>query len=1098
MDEKLVNSILYNLKELNEELNVAREKINDLNSYNEQFINKVVQRNQLLLDDEEEYSTKIQGILEFISQKQRASTAVLEKEKRINSIIFEERFNINRDIYETELRNITSEMDKYVALFEKQLSNISYATYYKNLDVLQTTNEYDKSLNTIKNNYLDAINYFHYDKERKISSIEKEENSSRIELDDTLSKIDAIFQREIEEVEEEKNEHVLNVKKNQIENEKLLLNQKIETNQKIEEISNLFKKKLDNEVIPFKNHLAYLNNELTSTIQELKDKELVILDEFKINLELVDKQTEIFKQDVIKKQDEIDCDISITKDKNECNSLTKKRITLDNQFYQFNEKMRARKLEFDTLKEYKIKKLNLAYDVIKDSISKKIELFQNKIKTIENIYSLNEYINLSEIRYNAEIQELKIKNDLDNIKQANYLIDDHEKLNSEYYSKIHDYQVKLHNDALTFNDTLYSTIKSNVATLLTLEMEKNLILKKYNTTLNSLLRKKIECSSSLIKLDEEYEIKQKRVLNDLRKKVLSQDIQLANKKNNLQKTLLTVEQSFFENNITNDERFKLETQTYKIFESRFIIEKQLYELYFTNILDEISAYSLYFTKYNSITRCSNINITGSTFNFLIKHLQTTIQSLLKKIVKITTDRINFEGTINFQYELNRLIEERNQNKEDYDTTSSKMDETVDNYQNTINLYRSKIEHFEREIYKSENSLVLNNMDLSKLDYKNPTAINKLHNEIAGLKESIVEYKKEIKVYEELIYKNEKLIVDLTKSIGRLKRKFNKTSHILDNQLETIEKRHKSESSVYFKFIFKIEELDKLFKMNVTKSKDEDTYRNYKKYISTIQSIIQEFKNNEISTLFDKLESRQEVLIEQSIVKNNERTIEIKDMFDIDVKTVSTKYNEEVLEIEKKIEKLNSHYESNLKSITSLHKDRTIDIKNKIKNIDIIITQKKAELLYDINSFNENIRHFYVLNEKKIINLKSGRKELSNEYFKFSDSLSDDRKNKKQSLKVIHNNVTNSLSINYKNIIKEKRLVYSKKSIAYKNQIEDFNQLFKESYINYNKFNLNRDAEYNLEEKNLKKELELALRAIKKRSNIKINKENKKYNKQINT
>ncbi|MFI3329215.1 MAG: hypothetical protein R3Y05_01865 [bacterium] len=1090
MDELLINKILYNLKEFNEELNIPREKVVALNAYNEQFINSVFLHDNVLHDDEVEYYTKLKSILDVIEQKKRTSNALLEKEMRKNDLLFDERFNVSKEIYDNEIRTITKGMDELSSSFEKSISSITNASYYKNLDIIQTNKQYDIYLKNIKDNYLEKINYFFLLQEDEIFSIDSEEKASYIELENTLEKINDIFNSEVEVIKKEKLENYAEIQKEKFNKEKILLNQKIELNKKLDVVSNEFKEKITKLVIPYKSHVEYLTEQIQILSNAVKEKEIEILDEFKLSLEDIDKELELHKQDTNEEKEDLTL-------KNVFN-LPKRLSELDNKNLLFNEQMRTEKLNLDTIKSFKVKKIYLEFESKKNILNKKIELTNFKIKNLETISSFEEYLDLIKIRHETDLEEMAIKNELDNIKQANYLLEDNDRANIEYYNTIHEYQLKLHKDATDYNSMLYQKMKDNIRTLKTLDIEKNLILKNYNIELNNLLRLKLECSSSLIKADEEFEINKQRSLTELNKKTLSQDIQLANKQNSLQKKLITLEKEFFEHNIINAERSKLEDQIYRIFEDRFAIERKLYELYLNDLIQVIDIFNSYLIKYNTLTRCSNKNIALTTFDYLLGYLKDALQKSIDKIIKVTTDRINFEGTINFQYELNKLISEREQIDTAFNTSNSKMEETIENYKKTIILYNKKIKKVEGEIYKSENTLILRNMELARTDSKNTTSIDKVNLDILILKEAIVNYRKEQKNYNEAILKNNKSIVDLEKSINKNVKKYNKNSANIDNQLETIEKRHKLESSVYYKFIDKVNALAKTFDTPVEKNEiEESIYKYYKKYTSTITTNINEFKINYMDTLINSLYNRHEVLLANSVVKSEERKYEIKELYDLQNKTACATYNDEISEIEKRIEKLHLINDTNLKENVINHKEKCSIIKNKAKNIEINITRNKAQLLYDIDTFAENINYHNNLNLTSISQFKSNRKGLSKEYYKHSEELTEERHTRKLSIDIIHNNAVESLKISYKNLVKDKITNYKKKDSAYHNQITECKIELNNKLLEFDAFISTNKIELTIANVNLDKALENSLHLIKKRSQSKINKENKKFNKKIN-
>ncbi len=1085
MNEDAVRKILFHLKELNEELNVPREKVNALNLYNETFINKILLHDSVLHDDEVEYYNKLKSILEVIEQKKRTSNALLEKEKRKNDLIFEERFNTNKDIYDNELRVITKEMDKLSVEYDKNISSISNASYYKKLDIIQTNAQYDEYLNNIKENYLEKINYFFSIQESKIKEIDIEEEASYSGLNETLEKIEEIFKAEVESIEKEKNEKSFQIQQEKFNKEKILLNQKIELNKNLDCISHEFKDKLAKKVGSFKNHIDYLNEEIVLLNINLKEKENEILDEFKSHLELIDKDIELYKADLNEEEENLKLSNTF--------NLPKKLLEIENKSVIFNESMRTEKIKYDAIKSAKVKRLYLDYEYNKAIINKKIELTNSKIKTIESINSFEEYLELITTRHEIDLQELAIKNELDNIRQVNYLLEDNDKINVEYYNTIHDYQTQLHNNATSYNTSLYETQRNNIRTLQSLEIEKNLILKNYNIDLNNLLRLKLECASSFIKNEEEIEIKKLRSFNELNKKILSQDIQLANKKNELQKKLILLEKEFFENSIVNIERSKLESQTYRIFEDRFAIEKKLYELYLNDLIQLVELFTSYLTKYNTLTRCSNKNIAISTLDYLIDKLKIALQKSIDKIIKVTTDRINFEGTINFQYELNKLITERDRNDSAFESSSAKMNETIENYKNTIKLFETKVDKLEAEIYKTENTLILRNMEVAKIDSKNSTLIEKTNLEILILKDSIINHKKEQKIYNESILKNKKLIVELEKSLSKHTKKYNKTSSIILNQLETIDKRHKAESSIYYKFIDRVNLLAKSFNVVVDKSEiEESVYKFYKNYSTSLTLNINEFKVNYMDNLINNLYTRHESLLANSIVKGEHRNEETEEIYALEVESACATYNTEIMEIEKKIDKLILTNETNIKEFNINYKEKNSYLKNKERNIDISITQKKAQLLYDIDTFAENIKNHNLLNQNSISQLKLNRKGLSKEYYKHSEVLTQERHSKKLSADIIHNNAVENLKQSYKNLVKEKSLTYKKKYSAYLQQITEYEEMFKAKMIEYDNFISSSKIELNLAHLNLDKALENSLHLIKKRSQNKINKEKKKF------
>lgn len=1088
MDELAIKKILYNLREFNEELNVPRDKINTMNTYNEEFINKVILNDTKLQDNEFEYYDKLKSILDIIEQKRKSSNVLLEKEKSKNELIFDEKLVVNKELYDNEIRVITRSMDKNASVFENNITSITNASYYKNLDIIQTTKEYDKYLINIKNNYLEIINFFFSLQKEQINEITSEEIQSGKQLLEIYEKIEIIFEEEMATIEEENKNKVVEIQKNKLKKEQVLLSKKIELNKKLDVITNDFKEKLSNVIIPFKQHLEYLNNSIVLLTDKVKSKEIAILEEFKTNLEDVDKQTELFKKDILEEQE-------LLKENNGFN-LPKKLIELDNKLTIYNETMRTKKIELDTLKSFNVKKLYLDFETQKKVINKKIELTNYKIKTMELINSTEEYLQLSEIRHLTDIDELTVKQELDNIKQSNYLLDDEDKANRDYYNTVHKYQIKLYSDSVSYNKSFYETKKNNVITLNTLEIEKNLILKNYNINCNNLLRKKLDKSSSIIKSTEEFDLKNNRNSNELNKKILSQDIQLANKKNNLQKSLISLEKKFFEKNIINDFRVKLESQTYKIFEDRFTIEKKLYELYNKDISQSIELFSSYVDRYNDITKCSNTNISTTTFDYLLTHLKNALNKSIEKIIKVTTDRINFEGTVNFQYELNKLISDKDQLNSAFDSSNTKMNQTINNYKSTIELYEQKINLLENEIYTNENLLILKNKEYLKHDNKN-TIPDKLINEIELVKSSISLYKKEQKNYQESINKNKKSISELEKSLLRNSKKYHKNSAFITNQIDTIDKRHKQESSIYYKFIDKVNILSKSINSNIDKDAASDNvYKYYKSFINAIFDSINEFKFNHLDKLINNLYTRHDVLLASSILRSNERILEIKEMYDLEIEAACDSYNVDVLEIEKKIEKLQLSYENNLKEDTINFNDKIESLGVQINNIDINITQCKVKLLYDIETFNENINLYKTMNTSNISKILENRKGLEKEYYKQTEIFTQERQIKRNSIDIIYKNSIDNLKQSYKNLTKEKVFLYNKKDLAYQNQLLEYKNNLTSKITELDSFISTSKIEQNLANLNLNKAFENSLLLIRKKAKNKIKKEKKKFNKQI--
>lgn len=1090
MDNDKIKAILDNLGQFNDELDLEEYQIITLNNYNEQFKNKIVNSNITLSKDEEIFQNEINNISVSINENKATYASSIEDVTKINETILSGKLLENREEYEQEIKDLNEEINEVSDEFEKELTSISSTTYYKKLDIVQTNKEYSDNLEDIKKNYIKSLQ-FHLDKkEEKLNELLDPINNSNLELEENLKTIKSLHDN-IDVYENEENEiEKQNINNKLDDNEKSIYNQKIDMNSQIELISEKFKLQLTRYVTPLKNHIDFLNNEIKDLQNGLSTAEVKCLDTFKLNLEIIDKQLEIQKLKATNRQKEIKHLLSIE----DSSSLRLESAKIENEVNVFNESMRAKRIEYDLKKNFEIHSLNLTYNANLSILEKKIELTQMRLKTLETISSYNEYIQLGQLRHEMDIKEVRVKNEIDNLKQKRYLLDSLEKLEKEYFSNIHQYQVEIHGKSVEYNSKYYESVKDNINTLTNLEIEKNLILKNHNIVLNELLVKKLDFSSKIINLDEKNQIQLKKLSNTHKKRILSQDIQFANKKLELMKKLNTLEKDYNIQKYINKNNYELEVKTYNIFENRFSIEKSLYKTYFENIKFKIETVELFYNKYNQVTNCKNKNIAFSTFEYVTSLLKNEVISLLNKIINVISNRITFEGTINFQYELNRLTAEKEQNELGYSANLERFDETISNYESTIVLYTEKIDMLEKESDKTKNQLIIKDLELAKTDVKFSTTIEKITSEIEILEENEIEYRKEIKTYLELINKNRKMIIDLNKTVPNLKKKYNKTAASLAHQLSTIEKRHKQESSVYYNFISKIEVLTNDINLNFSNEETDNVYTYFKKYTSSIYASISNFQTYDIDVLFNKLSNRHESSLSAAENKYSELVDETKAIYNLDIKRISQSYSEQLFEIEKRIEKLDYQYKFSKKECVANHKDKVHNVKQQIREIDIELNKIKANLLYDINSFTENIDQHKILTNNTIDKIKNDRTNLTNLYFKHNESLNTEKIEKIKNLEKRSNTLILSLKNTYDNIIEEKHSKYLERENTYKARIIDAEKVLA-TYIEQFDLTIGYfSIDENIKLKNLEKKLEIDLYSLKKSSLNKINKENKRFSK----
>ncbi len=1092
MSDGSLKTLKQNLEIFNSELGLPLEKEQELNTYNELFLNTLSSNIQNVLDIEAASLEKINNVSNMIDGFKKDCLDYIEEEKKIISVKYSEKYNSNRDIYEIERKKISIELEKNNDSFYKQLEDINFDTYRRNLSVTQSNADYLTSIKNINHVYKNSIDFLYIKKDYKIKELTKEKEKSKIKLKNQLSQIKEHYEDESCKLETEKLQQDSSVEKKQSEQEKVIFQQKINLNSKLDSTSNYYSAIIKTELIPFKNHIEYLNSQLELLKQQRNDEEIIFLDKFKLNLESVDKQIEVNKNEYLASIDKIN-ESSTSK------STKEKEIkSLDAKYKVFQEKMRRKKIEYDIDKNFKIKRMILINDHDIDIIKKQKFFFQEHIKNIEIINSNKEFCHISKLRNEIELNELKIKHSIDVIKQTKSYNDTKNKINKDFSTNAYLLQLNLYNENIVLNNKYHETVINNISISTSLEIEKNLILKRYNQNLNDLLQKHNSYSANIIKKDEAFEIQLKKLKLDFINKSLAQDIQYANKKQELNKQIQAIEKEYDEAKIVADYNFKLDKKINKIFENRFKIEKNLYNIYFTAINQQNDFILDYFARFFFLTKSKKDNVSFAIFEYISNYINYNISSLMDKTIKIVEDRITFEGTVNFEYELNRLISQKEQNELIYNVSLQKMIETSDNYSKTILLYEDKIFNLQKESDKTNNLIILKDLDLKNTYVKNtPATITKIHNDILLLKESYNIYKADIKSYEVLITKNKKLIQDIKKSIEQLKTNHNKKTQSITNDIDSIEKKHKNDSNVYYTFINQVSNFKKDLLLNLNAAKSEKTYKLFKKHTLDISINTKNFMEKNIETLFLELNNRHDKINLLTEQKNLERINNAKTLFQQDIKRVCYNYNDEIFEIEKRVDRLYSTYKYKKKDLIISHKEKIQNIKNKQNQLEVIKRQSKAKLFYDVNTFTENIENHESLNSKTINDITLHSKNSSKKFNDIKNTSNDERIKRINLLDIEHNNILLSFKkqlncdIEYKNNQYNSKIVKSNQLITnIKNDIRKLDITYKE-YVNI------RGEELNESVKVLTSEYRKDIETLNKKIESKINKQTKKFNKENN-
>lgn len=1083
-------TILEDLEQYNDELTLEQYQSLTLINYNNQFRKKLITSLNSIENDETSCLENIENISNILHENKEQLNKRLEINKQINLNTYEEHFTSHRETYDKEIKEINDEINSLTGNLDKEITSITSATYYKKLDIIQTNSDYEKYLFDIKQNYLNSLAFFHDRKESRLISLDDIAKRSKSDLAEKLRKIEVLFENGTFIVGNEDKDIKIDAIKKLIDDCKnKILNRNILIDSQIEAISSKYNFKLELEVTPIKSHIAYLKQELQVLKQTLNEQENKILDSFKLNLQIIDKQLLSNKNKTTKRIDEIKPLLASNP------KLQLEIAELEHTSAVLNESMRAKKIEYDIRKDHETNLLILKYNKEKDNIERKITIYQERINKLEGINNFNEYIQFGDLRKNLEIEEIKIKNEIDNLSQKIHLVEAIDKLNTDSYNSLQNHQKELNSLTIEYNDTYFKTIKNKFSTLTGLEIEKSLILKNYNVNTNELLVKKNAVYLKMINDEEKKEGIIKKIETKLKRDILSQDIQFSNKKFDNLKKLSLLEKDYNDRNLINEHDYKLQIKNYNVFETRFQIEKHLYKFYFENMKNFISTIELYFNKYNDVTKCNNKNISFATFKYLTSFLQTTVISLLNKTINAISNRITFESTVNFQYELNRLISEKENNERTYNESVSKINETSNNYENTISLHNDKIIDLERNDEVNKNAIILKELEISYCDIKNQHLIRKLQHELAILIENSLETNKEIKSYKELISKNKKAIIEFDKHISLIKQKYTKLNNSISNELTLIERRHKQESSIYYNFISKLESLIKDInqEFDITDTKDQ-VYSYFKKYTTSIYSSIVSFETNDIGVLFNKLSKRHDLAVKTADENYNDLVDITKQNWLNDSKRLANSYSEQIYELEKNIEKFYLQFERKIKETNNNHRERINSNKNKIKEIEIEQNRKKGELLYDLNSFVENMDEYTTFTDKEIIKLKNKRSELTKQYFEYNSNLNKEKEQKTISLEKQSENVIISLNNTYNSIVEEKEHTFNIKKHSYKSRIDELKKVFLISITQFNLDESTSQTEYSLEVKNLDKKLDNDLYSLKKSSLSKISKEIKKFNK----
>lgn len=1087
MSDGSLKALKQNLESFNSELGLTLEQEKELNTYNELFLNKLSSNIQNVLDLEIASLDKINNISNTIDDYKEHTLDKIEDAIVYNSVKYDEKYSLNRDAFDIERKKISKEMDENNSNFDKQLEDINFTTYRRNLGIVQTSSDYVSYSKNISNIYVKSLDFLYRKKDIKQIQVSIDKERSKKRLKHQLDGFKFSYEEETSKLEEVKLQQDLIANKNLSEQEKILFQHKIDLNESLGKISSSFIESTKEDSIPYSTHIQYLTTELERLKHETLDEEVVFLEKFKLNLEALDKQIEINKNTHLESIEKIQESTTTQNTKN------KEIKRLESNYKVFQEKMRRKKIEYDIDKNYQINKLNLLYDYEVDLIKKQITFFEQQMKNIEVINSNKELTKVIELRTEMELNELNIKHSIDVIKQSKSFNEMRNKLNKEYITNTYYKQIELYNSNVEIKDKYYKIFLDNISILTSLEIEKNLILKKYNQNLNELLQQYNSHSSSIIKKDEEFEIKLKKLKHDFINKNLAQDIQYANKKQELNKMILTLEKEYDETKLTADHNYQLDLKINKIFENRFKIEKKLYNLYFSTINNQNDFILEYFNRFFIITKCKKDNVSFAIFEHLSKYVNHNINSLMDKTIDVVNARITFEGTVNFEYELNRLVTQKEQNELIFTISLQKMIETIDNYSKTISLYEDKINTIQKESDKINNIIILRD-----LESKNNSLGNKSQQETLLLKETLQDYKKDIKSYQILITKNKKLIVEINKSITRLKSKHNITEQKITNEIDTIEKKHKNESSVYLTFVEQIEELKQEFtNLKIIKDNEENAFKYFRKHTFEISSRVNKFIESNIENLFDQLGIRQQKTLLIYEEKNKERISNAKLLLQQDIKRLSYSYNDDIFEIEKRVDKLYSTYKYKKKELIIEHKEIIQDIKHKQKEIEVMKRQSKAKLFYDVNTFTENINNHDSINSKMIDDIAQKSKTLLKEFDKSKETYNEERKNKISYLFEEHKNINKSfkkdlqysLSLKTKENINKKKRSEKSVSLIYNNNQKIDNI--------YKKFVEIRKKELDQSIKLLTLEYKNDFNILNKKSESKINKQTKKFNKENN-
>lgn len=1088
-DNYMINNSIDILKEnlmnLNKELGLTSEKELELNSYNDLFIKNLESNIKNVLGIEGASLEKINNISNLIDDYKENTLDKIDLNKKITSVKFDEKYGLNRDSFDLERKKISNNTDLNNMNFDKSLEDINFTTYRRKLGVTQSNNDYKNSLNNINDDYRKSLDFLYYKKETQQNEVLNEKGKSEDILNQQLSSLKSNYEEESSKIEETKIQQDSIITKNLSEQEKILFEYKINLNSQLEQTAAKYASSLTNDLIPVNNHINYLNDELELLKQNRYDEEIVFLDTFKLNLESVDKEIESYKITLNNNTDKINSSTASENTKN------KEIKVLESKYKIFQEKMKRKKIEYEIDKDYKINKLNLEYDYNCDLIKKQKSFFKQQLKTVEIVSQYNENISVNQLRFEMELQELKVKYTINILKQTKSFNDMKNKLNRDFITSIYFSQLALFEKKVESTEKYYNIISNNISILTSLEIEKNLILKKYNQSLNTILNEDNSYNSSIIQKDEEFEIKLKQLKQEFINKTLSQDIQYANKKQELNKLLLGLKKEYEISKLTTEYNYQLDLKINKIFENRFKIEKNLYNIYFNAITDQNKFVLEYFSRFFAITKLKKDNILANIFSYTFEYINNNVIMLLNKIIQVVENRITFEGTVNFEYELNRLITQKEQSEILFTTSVQKMIETSENYDNTINLYNEKISSLKKESDKLNNLIIIKELEIRNSDSKNNTSIQKLQSEVIIFKENINELKNDIKSYESLITKNKKLISELNKSIGTFKIKHDKKIKDITNEIDTIEKKHKSDSGIYISFINQINTLKKDI-TNEIEINSDNANKILKKYSNNITNKISSFIEKNVDTLFEQLTIRHNKILAISEQKNTEIKLNEINFLNQDIKRISNSYNDDIFEIEKRVDKLYSNYKMKKKEIINNHKETIYNIKSQQKLLEYSKRKNKSTLFYNVNTFTENITTHESINSKMINDVNLYINQLEKDFMKNKDSLAEERKKKISDLHTEHKVIIKTLKQQINTTSTDTAKRYNVKKSKLDNAILQQKSLNKDVDISFRKYQTKRKIELNQEIKLLNLEYRKNINTLNKKTESKINKQQKKY------